>query len=105
MQGSLGFLVTRILSFLLEVLSLGVPVVMSRTGGNKYFEQFKQAGLKFYDTLDEAENKIFEIRQMSVAERLEAETEIRELFETEFTVEKFARNYVNVISEIAKDNA
>ena len=25
---------------LLEVLSLGVPVVMSRTGGNKFFEQF-----------------------------------------------------------------
>ncbi len=48
---------------LLEVLSLGVPVVMSRTGGNKYFEQFKQPGLKFYDTLEEAQDRILDIKK------------------------------------------
>ena len=86
---------------LLEVLSLGVPVVMSRTGGNKYFEQFKQPGLKFYDTLEEAQDRILDIKKMPVDELCEAKAGIIEMFNNEFTVEKFAKNYINIISEIA----
>ena len=89
---------------LLEVLSLGTPVVMSRTGGNKYFEQFKQPGLKFYDTLDEAKNKILEIKEMPSSDLNDAKNKILEMFKKEFTVEQFARNYVNIISEIATNN-
>ena len=86
---------------LLEVLSLGVPVVMSRTGGNKYFEQFKQPGLKFYDTLEEAQDRILDIKKMPVDELCDAKAGIIEMFNNEFTVEKFAKNYINIISEIA----
>lgn len=86
---------------LLEVLSLGVPVVMSRTGGNKYFERFKQTGLKFYDNLYEAKNKILEIKQMSDYDLDKAKAEMIELFNQEFTVEQFAKNYVNIVSKIA----
>ena len=86
---------------LLEVLSLGVPVVMSRTGGNKYFEQFKQTGIKFYDTLEEAQDRILDIKKMPVDELCDAKAGIIEMFNNEFTVEKFAKNYINIISEIA----
>lgn len=86
---------------LLEVLSLGVPVVMSRTGGNKYFERFKQPGLKFYNNLSEAKSKILEIEQMSDCDLDQAKDGILALFNQEFTVEEFAKNYVNVVSEIA----
>ena len=77
---------------------------MSRTGGNKYFEQFKQPGLKFYDTLDEAKNKILEIKGMPSSDLNDAKNKILEMFKKEFTVEQFARNYVNIISEIATNN-
>ena len=86
---------------MLEVLSLGIPVVMSRTGGNKYFEQFKQPGLKFYNTLEEAKNSILEIKKMPALELYDAKQKILEMFREEFTVEQFAKNYVRIISEIA----
>ena len=89
---------------LLEVLSLGIPVVMSRTGGNKYFEQFKQPGLKFYNTLEEAKNSILEIKKMPALELYDAKQKILEMFREEFTVEQFAKNYVRIISEIATNN-
>lgn len=86
---------------LLEVLSLGIPVVMSKTGGNKFFEQFHQPGLKFYHNLEEAKQKILEFKQMRDSDLAEAKKGILSLFESEFTVERFARNYVDIISEIA----
>lgn len=86
---------------LLEVLSLGIPVVMSRTGGNKYFEQFNQPGLKLYDDLYEAKKKIFEIKQMPDSALGNARKGIFELFESEFTVDQFAKNYVDIVSKIA----
>ena len=64
-------------------------------------QQFKQPGLKFYDTLEEAQDRILDIKKMPVDELCDAKAGIIEMFNNEFTVEKFAKNYINIISEIA----
>ena len=44
---------------------------------------------------------ILDIKKMPVDELCEAKAGIIEMFNNEFTVEKFAKNYINIISEIA----
>ena len=41
------------------------------------------------------------LKKMSVDELCEAKAGIIDMFNNEFTVEKFAKNYINIISEIA----
>lgn len=88
---------------LLEVISLGVPVVMSETGGNKFFKQFNQKGLKLFGSLDEAKSKILEFKNMDKAELKNAGNDLLAMFNEEFSVEKFTERYVKIISEIAND--
>ena len=38
---------------LLEVLSLGIPVVLSDTGGNKFFKKYDLKGLKYFSSVDQ----------------------------------------------------
>ncbi len=59
---------------LLEVLSLGKLVLVSKTGGNKFFDRPDFPGVFFYETIDDAVLKIQEIKNMDIAEkrRLEA---------------------------------
>lgn len=87
---------------LLEVLSLGIPVVLSNTGGNKYFKKFHLEGLKFFDTLDEGCNAIQKMQSMSSVERLSAGRELLQLFEEQFTVEQFTKRYMKIIKDIAE---
>lgn len=88
---------------LLEVLSLGIPVVLSNTGGNKYFKMFKQAGMRFFDTLSQAEEYIQEFQEMSKDEYITVGTSLKELFAKEFSVVEFAKRYVEMISKIANN--
>lgn len=85
---------------LLEVLSLGIPIVMSNTGGNRYFQKFYEKGLMFYDSLPTAIDKILLIKKMTQSERANIGKDLIELFNRDFTVQKFAANYVKIITKI-----
>lgn len=85
---------------LLEVLSLGIPVVMSSTGGNKYFQKFGLQGLKEYCTIEEACKHIKEIKSSNVKDITEWKNEIKGLFCSDFTIESFASNYIRILQEI-----
>lgn len=85
---------------LLEVLSLGIPIVMSETGGNKYFKRFEGKGLLFYTNLSEAKNKILELKAEDVVIRKRNGNILKSLFEKKFTVEKFAENYIKQLKTI-----
>ena len=85
---------------LLEVISLGIPVLMSYTGGNKYFEKFGSKALKFYKSIDEAVGKIEEFRAMSSVERKLSGESLIELFDSNFTTDIFTRNYIEILKEI-----
>lgn len=88
---------------LLEVISLGIPVVLSETGGNKYFKQFQLTGMKFYSDLECAKRKILEVKEMNEGERQESIDGLFRLFENEFTVQSFTQRYLNILSAIAND--
>lgn len=88
---------------LLEVLSLGVPVVLSSTGGNKYFSQFHKKGLMFYSSTDEAMNNLKYLKSTAKDVRIAAGKELYELFKEHFSIEPFTRRYLEIISEIANE--
>lgn len=82
---------------MLEVLSLGQIVVATRTGGNKYFSQFDSLGLLFFDIADGFGGDIERVRLMSEEERKDAREFNRKLYESHFTCDVFARNYLDLI--------
>lgn len=89
---------------LLEVISLGVPVVMSETGGNKYFRQFCAEGIKFYQNLSQAKAAILAYKNMERDKRVVAGQGLIELFSEQFTIKKFTHRYLEIIREIGNKN-
>jgi glycosyltransferase involved in cell wall biosynthesis len=85
---------------LLEVISLGVPVLMTETGGNKYFKQFNCSGLNFYNINDEAVEKINQMLSLDESTKTNMHKSVYELFKKEFTVDVFAKKYLNILKEI-----
>ena len=85
---------------LLEVLSIGIPVVISRTGGNKYFDNISSEGIKLFDNVDEAIGAVNDIIGMDVEQREKVGTCNKNLYQNKFTIEKFAKNYINLLKHI-----
>ena len=88
---------------LLEVMSLGLPIVLSKTGGNKYFSSFKCSGLMQYESIEEAKNIILFLKEQDKCYMNRIGNENRVLFETEFTDDKFAQRYIEVLREILEE--
>ena len=85
---------------MLEVLSLGQIIVASRTGGNKYFEQFDCEGIQLYQTEKELEQKIKEIQNMSLQDRKKMMRANLDLYEKNFTLKTFAQKYVDLMRSL-----
>ncbi len=82
---------------MLEVLSLGVPIVASDTGGNRYFRKFKNVGIKLYSDTGELAASVSEIREMSRSERQAICDSNKALFASEFGCVHFAKRYSALI--------
>lgn len=85
---------------MLEVLSLGTPIIATRTGGNKYFEQFPTEGLRLYRGVEEFNAAIAALRGMSDGERENVKAENQTIFSNEFDCEHFARRYVDLMGDL-----
>ena len=86
---------------LLEVLSLGTPVLLSKTGGNKYFEKFNCQEIQFYETIEQAVSFINKKAQSNDYKcTMEKRQVVKKIFHDNFTVEVFANKYLKVIEEI-----
>uniref|UniRef100_UPI003561330B glycosyltransferase family 4 protein n=1 Tax=Bacteroides fragilis TaxID=817 RepID=UPI003561330B len=92
----------------LEILRAGIPVILSNTGGNKYFHHFlseELMGMDFFDINDiddlivKVENVI---KQKSVepAKYMEKKVANRNLFINNFTIDKFVERYINLINSL-----
>lgn len=87
----------------LEVIRSGTPILMTRTGGNKFFEQIGNTeGIFFYDydNLEEAIenfNKIYTEYRYDESLRLSN----RKLFENQFTIDKYVKRYTELIIQIS----
>lgn len=78
---------------MLEVLSLGVPIVASDTGGNRYFNKFENTGIKLYSDSDELVMSVSMVKEMSSSERQILCESNKALFASEFGCARFAKRY------------
>lgn len=89
---------------LLEVMSIGVPIVASATGGNKSVHGITSEAIVLYDggvdAFKAAVERVLD-NERGVADQLREKS--RTAYETYFTPVQFAKNYVNVIKEIYHD--
>lgn len=85
----------------IEVLSLGKIVVASRTGGNKFYEEAGVKGVFLYDSLEEAEEIIKKIKNMSLEERLALEKANKDFYENNLTGKVFYENYKKTIDQLS----
>ena len=87
---------------LLEVLSLGIPVIASNTGGNKTVSRLSN-GVKLFESknVDEIVNNILELSNNK--EKLEEMKLYNiECYNNNFTLEKFAERYIDILDKIGK---
>lgn len=87
----------------LEVLRSGTPLMMSNTGGNKYFKSLKgNNGLRFFDYGDfnKQMNIIEDLLNMTTDERKEMRESNQSLFHSNFRMETFFIRYESLIETI-----
>lgn len=88
---------------LLEVISLGIPVLMTSTGGNNYFKQFSESALMFYTTVEEACDILVAKRESIINKRLEHKESLKTLFAKNFSIDVFSKRYVDILREILSE--
>lgn len=88
----------------LEVMREGTPIMLSITGGNKYFQQYGQDyGFYFYNYGDiDSEIKLIEkIEKEKQSGLLNVKRQrIRNLFESQFTIEEYINRYRKLMANI-----
>lgn len=85
---------------MLEVLSLGKPVIASRTGGNRHFESFDAPGIHLYDGVDGLRASLAKFSSLGFDELEALGASNRALFDTNFTCGHFARRYLAFFDDI-----
>ena len=83
---------------LLQVLALGKNILLTETGGNKYFKKFNSDGLFYYDY--ENVNQAIDIIKKLINSNVRSNNKNRKIFEENFTIEKFAKDYINLINSL-----
>ncbi|SET25745.1 Glycosyltransferase involved in cell wall bisynthesis [Pseudobutyrivibrio sp. C4] len=84
----------------IEAMSLGMIILASRTGGNKYYEKFNLPGVFLYDNEKEAVDCLQRIKNMSEEERNTLRKINKEFYAEHLTVSKMYDNYFNAINKI-----
>ena len=87
----------------LEVLRTGTPMMMSLTGGNKYFKTIEpNDGLFFYKygDLNAQEQIVCSLVNKSNQERTVLRSKNRQLFQKYFTMESFFERYIKTIESL-----
>lgn len=83
----------------LEVLSTGKTMLVTNTGGNKYFKKFKNTGIFYYEYQDY--NSVLENLDNIMHSNIEKfEKNNKALFKDNFTSAVFAQNYLNILKKI-----
>lgn len=88
---------------LLEVMSLGIPILASYTGGNKYFKKYENSGIQFFKNEQDAITKIMNLSKLSKSEIEDIGNRNKKIYEQNFNEEKFAKNYIELIESLKGD--
>ena len=88
---------------MLEVLSLGVPIIASYTGGNKYFMHYNSESICLFKSKREAISIINMFKSNSPEYLKKLGSINKSIFADDFTNLVFAKKYVNIIKEILNE--
>lgn len=86
----------------LEVLSTGTCLLISDTGGNRYFKKFKDVGISFFKDEKEALKELESNYNMPESERQRIKKNNINLYNRNFTTEIFAKNYVEFYKSLQR---
>jgi glycosyltransferase involved in cell wall biosynthesis len=87
---------------LLEVLSLGKLLLISDTGGNKYYKKFDEKGIYYFNNINEALKLIYDIKNLEPEYVRNLELSNLKLFDEYFTMDVFLENYISLLDNIIK---
>ena len=85
---------------MLEVLSLGQIIVASNTGGNRYFQKYRDSGVFLYDDVSEAVKLINKVRQMSEKKRELLRDACKKIYMNCFSNSVFANHFIELLEEL-----
>ena len=88
---------------LLEVMSMGVPVIASSTGGNKSVQNLTNVLTLYNNSAEDLANKIVEFSDLSNDEKHKISINTKMAYEDNFTPIMFAERYKNLINQIYSD--
>ena len=83
-------------------MSIGKSVILTNTGGNKYFKKFENAGLYYYEysDVDEVEKIVNNLSK----EKLNRDGENnKNIIFNNFTVGIFLKKYINVLNNLINE--
>lgn len=84
----------------LEALSLGTPIIASRTGGNRYFERMGCEGVVLYDDQEGFTEAVAKLISMSHDEKLALSSKNKLFFEQHHETSVFATNYIDMTDSL-----
>lgn len=85
---------------LLEVLSLGKPVILSDTGGNKFFKKFNSAGIIYFRNMEHLKDIIVRCSEYDRLEIIKIGEINKKIFFEHFTNVKFAEKYLLLMEKL-----
>lgn len=87
----------------LEVLSLGQIIIATYTGGNRYFERYKDAGIFYYSNVYEGVQKLEDVYSMDKAALQKLRDKNLTLYKEYFTNTAFAKRYILTLDKVFRD--
>jgi glycosyltransferase involved in cell wall biosynthesis len=88
---------------LLEAMACRLPVVLSETGGNKYFKDYRSRGLRFFDIGSKSSfvDAVDSLMRLSSEGRKDAGAENAGIIRDSFTFKAFHENYLAQMADLA----
>lgn len=85
---------------LVEALSVPTVVLISETGGNKFFKKFHTNAINFFNpnSVEDLANQIINIKQNYDIANLKKKS--KKIYQENFTTDLFAKHYIRVIKQI-----
>ncbi len=88
---------------LLEVMSIGVPIIASATGGNKSVQAMTNALFLYDNTLKDLAEKIVKLSKMDKNNLEQVSQKVKQAYDENFTPALFAARYQALINQIYKE--